>query len=422
MEDPARMSGPSIQIEPDATVSSPPLELRFDDEAEFRREFEGNLASGATFVATKTRFARRQNVDVTLDFAFCGERVSVPAEVILVVEPAFAEVSDSEPGVSVRFLGSVTELKALLESATGLDLSPSAPQHDVERRIRTRTRSDCDIVLATETEEFAGNTANISYTGVLAMLPMTSVPTGTVVRVELSNPMVELDLAVDGRIVHSRRCDGGMIAHGIQLQYPAERIDEVMAFIEFLQSFDRARRLAIVAGPVDAGGLSSILDLFAHTAPSGTLVVSHGEKQGRIVFSENYILRCTAGMATGAKALARLFLWDGGRFEFHHELQLAGAPEEPQPLEAAMMMASVQVDELRRIGIDDFHASDTFALAAPEAGPDREKLSELECELLDYVADGFTVEAISDMIPAPDAEIYRMLVGLLAAGVIERQG
>ena len=82
---------------------------------------------------------------------------------------------------------------------------------------------------------------------------------------------------VDGKIVHVQRCDGGVKAHGIQLHYPAERIDEEMAFIEFLQSFDRARRLATVSGDIGESGVSSTLEMFVSTAPRGTLVV-HGEE------------------------------------------------------------------------------------------------------------------------------------------------
>ncbi len=415
------MPGPVIQIEPhDDASTRVQLSARFDEAGDFREEFERNIAAGAMFVATTESYLPKQAVDITLDLTFCGERICLPAEVVAVVEPALADLTRSAAGVSVRFLASSSDLKDRLEDVTGLHLSSATTRSRAERRARERTRSDSDIVLTTPSETFSGTTANISYTGVLALLPMSSIPAGTQVRVELSNPMVELDLAVDGRIVHSRRCDGGMIAHGIQLQYPADRIEEVMAFIEFLQSFDRARRLAIVSGPIDAGGLCAILDLFAQTAPAGTLVVTNGEEDGRIVFSDNYLLRCTAGMASGLKALARLFLWTSGRFEFHHDLHLADSPDDPQPLEAAMMVASIQIDELRRIGLDAFQFDDTFWPVANAASCEREKLSETEGEVLDYVGDGFSVGTICDMVAAHDADIYKALVALLDQGVIRR--
>jgi hypothetical protein len=249
---------------------------------------------------------------------------------------------------------------------------------------------------------------------------MVSIPVGTVVRVRLANPVVELDLTVDGKIIHSRRCDGGVTAHGIQLHYPADRIDQVMAFIEFLQSFDRARRLAVVSGEIDASGLGAVLDMFMNTAPSGTLSVSRGKDEGKIVFSEGYILRCTVGMVSGMKALARMVRWTEGRFEFHHELQLPETPDDPQPFEAAMMVASIQADEMARIGFDASATSDTFRIDPEGRKEHYESLTELEREVLDSAAGGFNVETISDVVAAPDADIYKALLVLLDLGVIER--
>jgi predicted transcriptional regulator len=51
----------------------------------------------------------------------------------------------------------------------------------------------------------------------------------------------------------------------------------------------------------------------------------------------------------------------------------------------------------------------------------RDSLTELEREVLDYAADGFNVEAISDMVAASDADIFKALVVLLDLGVIERR-
>jgi len=226
----------------------------------------------------------------------------------------------------------------------------------------------------------------------------------------------------DGKIVHRRRCDGSVMAHGIQLHYPADRIDEVMAFIEFLQSFDRARRLAIVSGEIDDSGLGAVLDMFVNTAPSGTLSVSRGEDEGKIAFSENYILRCTVGMVSGMKALARMVRWTEGHFEFHRDLQLSGEPDDPQPLDAAMMVAAIQADELARIGFDASATSNSFRIDPEARKAHHESLTDLEREVLECAADGFSVGAISDMITAPDADIYKAFVVLLDLGVIERQG
>jgi len=395
--------------------------VRFESAEHFREEFHRNISRGALFVPTVAPYAPHQTVDVSLDLAFCNAELSLSGEVIVVVDPALARAGATAAGISLRLTEPAPALRKRLEGLTGLDLAPPAPKNAGERRRSTRENSDADIVITTPDGEFGGTTANICYTGVLALIPVVAIPVGTVVRVHLANPTVELDLTVDGKIIHRRRCDGGMMAHGIQLHYPADRIDEVMAFIEFLQSFDRARRLAIVSGEIDASGLASVLDMFVNTAPSGTLCVSHGAEEGKIVFSENYILRCTVGMVSGMKALARLVRWKEGRFEFHHDLQLAGEPDDPQPFDAAMMVASIQADELTRIGFDASAASDTFRVDPEARTKHYESLTDLEREVLECAAEGFSIGAVSDVVPATDAEVYKAFGVLLDLGVIERR-
>lgn len=414
-------SRPSITgITPDANAVGSAV-VRFESAEEFRREFRENIAEGAIFIPTSDPFKPRQPVTVTFDLDFCGEEIALPAEVVAVVDPALADLSGSQAGISVRFMQSNAEMRSQLAGLSGVLLDESSEASRLRRRATPRTDTHADVLVKTADREYAGQTANLSYSGVLALLPMTSIPLGSDVCVHLSNPLVELDLVVDGKIVHRQRCDGGVIAHGIQLHYSVERIEEVMAFIEFLQSFDRARRLATVSGEFGEAGLAPVLDMFVSTAPSGTIVVRFGEDIGKVVFSDSYLLHASVGMAKGMKALARMVCWREGRFEFHHDLQLPESPDDPASFEAAMMMASIQMDEMARIGFDAFAPNDTFAIREDRVGLHRDALTGLEGEILDYVADGFNVAAISDMVPAPDAEVFKALVVLVDVGVIERK-
>ena len=281
-----------------------------------------------------------------------------------------------------------------------------------------RSGSDADIRIDSGEGRFWGVTANVSYEGVLALLWRATIPVGTAVRTVLSSPAVELELPVDGKIVHRTRCSDGMVAHGIQLQYPANRIEEVMSFIDFLQAFDRARRLVAITGEIDEAGLGAILEMFVNTAPAGTMTVSRGEEEGKIVFSDNEILHCSLGIVSGLKALSRMFRWKHGRFEFHHDLQLTGDADAPQPLQAAMMSASVQMDEMARVAGGVLDSAGTFEIVLEQAETLRDSLSDVEREVLDYAAEGFNVEAISDVVAASDAAVYKALSTLLDGGLI----
>ena len=117
----------------------------------------------------------------------------------------------------------------------------------------------------------------------------------------------------------------------------------------------------------------------------------------------------------------RLLSWSEGRFEFHHDLQLSGEPDDPQPFDAAMMVASIQADELARIGFDASATSDTFRTDPEVKKMHYESLTELEREVIECAAEGFSAGAISDVVTAPDADIYKAFVVLLDLGVIERR-
>jgi len=412
---------PASKRDPGDHDAQSPLTLRYETEEALLDEFAENLALGALFVPTKEARTVGERLEVRLELPFCDIELSLPSEVVAILDPSVADLDDRGPGISVRLTGSLRALHDELRERTGLDLRRAPPRGRQPRRNPERAAADADIVLSTPDGEFAGQTANLSYSGVLALLQMKSIPVGTEVQVNLSTPVVELDLCVDGRVIHVQRCDDGVYAHGIQLHYPAERIDEVMPFIEFLQSFDRARRLANVSGDIDERGLASTLEMFVTTAPSGTLVLQREDETGKIVFSENFILHCALGMVSGAKALARLCRWTSGRFEFHHDQTLPDSPDEPQPFETAMMMASVQLDELARIGFDTFRPNDTFDACEGLSVADPETLTDLEREILEYAVDGFNVGAIADMVAAPDADILKALAVLADVGAVVRR-
>jgi len=398
------------------------LHLCFESAEALREEYSQSLANGALFVRTQASHAPREKVEVVLDLAFCGKSTSVSAEVVVVIDPALAEAGGTSPGVSLRLVESVSKLRSRIEELSGISLEERPRSMPSERRLLERRGAGADIRLDTQEGQFWGLTANLSYAGVLALLWRSRVSIGTEVRAVLSNPAVELELSVDGKIVHQTRCHEGMIAHGIQLHYPAERIDEVMSFVDFLQSFDRARRLASISGEIDASGVGAVLEMFASTSPSGTLVVSRGEEEGKVVFSDNEILRCTLGMVSGLKALSRMFHWTRGRFEFHHDLQLTGEVNASQPLDEAMMRASVQMDEMARVDRGILDSADAFEVVSEPPAGGRDSLTAIEREVLDFAAEGFTADSIADMVAECDAEVYKALSGLLVGEWIRRRG
>ena len=394
------------------------LRVCFESAEGFRKEYHQNIARGVLFVPSDDPYVPHEKIDLVFDLTFCEASIEVSGEVVVVIDPVLAEAGGTSAGISLRLIEDASNLRLELEKLSGVSLREQAPAKVGERRVAERSGSDADIRIDTGEGRFWGVTANVSYEGVLALLWRATIPVGTAVRTVLSSPAVELELPVDGKIVHRTRCSDGMVAHGIQLQYPAHRIEEVMSFIDFLQAFDRARRLVAITGEIDASGLGAILEMFVNTAPAGTMTVSRGEEEGKIVFSDNEILHCRLGIVSGLKALSRMFRWKQGRFEFHHDLQLTGYADAHQPLKEAMMSDSVQMDEMARVDGGILDAAGTFEILLEQAETLRDSLSDVEREVLDYAGEGFNVEAISDVVAASDASVYKALSTLLDAGLI----
>lgn len=436
------------------------LHVRFKDLQDFQREFAHNLKLGAIFLGTEQDFHPGAIVNVVLNLDFGGAAVSIVGEVVSVITPALAKAGDTAPGISIRLADHPFALIKRLERLSGIELEPSAPMPDTalenqakppqsvapseeptpvsmavpaeetlenaeaaaaedDRRVFPREDSSATIHLETPHGTFPGQTANISYSGVLALIEGISIPLQTKVHVRLGDPSVELDLVVEGKVVRQTLCDNGVMAHGIQLLYPADRIDEVQSFIDFLQGFDHARKLGTIAGRLDNADLRTILELFVETSPFGTLSVNYKGEEGKITFSENKILYAMIGLVSGMKALSRMLSWKTGRFEFHPSVDLRETGEPPLAIEQAMFIASVQLDELANMDLSSFDPVGTLNVDSKKLAACKEQLNPVEKEVAGYASAGFTLDAVLDVIPDMDVEIYRALIGLRERGVLQ---
>ena len=90
------------------------LEVTYPSLDAFRREFEANLCKGGLFVPTEEPLSLRDEVEVTLDLAFRGERLTLEGEVVHQVGPELARAG-AVPGVAVHFRLPAPELRARLE-------------------------------------------------------------------------------------------------------------------------------------------------------------------------------------------------------------------------------------------------------------------------------------------------------------------
>lgn len=393
------------------------LVVSFPNADAFWHEYNANLANAGVFVASREAFSLREMLTVELMLEFAGESVQFEGEVVHHVPPEMAGAGGT-PGVAVQFrLPAVAvrqQLAPLLRACGAFNPEPRDPGRRATPRVPARVPAQIDC----GDRVVEGQTRNLSRSGVLvAVAAGDGIPVGRSVRVSLRHPQTGEAREVDGRIAREVRSRGLVAALGIQFEPSEERGDAVERFIEDVQSAEHSRRLGGISGSVAELGMQSLLQMFGAAAQAGTLTLKRGEQEGAVGFEAGMLRFARLGSVTGMKALIRLLAWQHGSFEFHARVEAGEAVEAPLPLEAALLEATTQLDEMRRVDARSFPGEAQVRLA-PGAGEAGEPTSKVEEAILDLARAGFSVARIVEVIPEPDPEIYRAFAVLADRGAI----
>lgn len=404
----------------DALDGEVALRVAFASAQELEKVFEQSLRHAALFVAGED-WPVGQAVRVRLDLSFCGGEVEVAGRVAA-VRPAGVARTGAEPGVSLQLRTPIAGLREALEQASGLSLPIGEPTISDDRRGAPRGPAHGLATLEIGSSRFPAEILNVSYGGMLALLHGLDLGPGNDGAAILRHPQTGQEVSVPSRVVSQARCDHGKVAVGVHFQYPAHRIDEVMAFIDDLQSLQHAKELAQVSGSLADTPLEDVIETLAGASSEGTLRVSRGDEEGVLVHREGEILHAATGLVSGMKAVSRLLLWREGRFSYQAAIEPFQTGEQPLPIEAALLTATVSRDEAVRHGVDEFDPDDTFEVDAAlveRLGP---QLRPVHREIAEHVRMGFPLGAILDILIEGDGVIYKALAELLESGVVSRSG
>jgi len=383
----------------------------------FTRDYQANLSSGGVFVATSERFEPREIVVVRLRLAWCRRDIDLEGEVVHIVPAELADVG-GRPGVAVQFLASPGDLRDRLAPLC-VDIGPPPPPSDDEERRAPRKAVRVAARIETARGTLAGRTRNLSHSGVLIGLSEGSVDLGERVRVGIRHPAIDHELEVEGVVVRQVKSGGRVTAIAVHFELTEPQRPTVERFVEALQGAENTRQLGGITGPIAELGPQSIVQMFASTAPRGTIVLRRGEEEGLICFEGNLMRTVRLGAATGMKALVRMLSWKEGSFEFHGTVEEVDHPDPPFPLQAAVFDAVRQIDEGRREAGSFPLQARLVACHGGEAGTFDGVLSKVEEALLDLAHAGFTVQRALEVIPEPDSDIFRALQSLVDGGMIE---
>jgi hypothetical protein len=264
-----------------------------------------------------------------------------------------------------------------------------------------------------------GRTRNLSRSGVLIDVQEGSAAQGDRVRVVLCHPRTKEELALAGAIVRTSSTGGSVSAVAVKFDPDAARRDAIERFVDGLQESEHTRRLGAISGPIAELGPQSIVQMFATSARRGTIFMRHREEEGLICFDGGLLRVARIGPVTGMKALIRMLCWREGTFEFQSGLEEPGSGDAPLPLEAALFDAMRKIDESQRHDASGFPLQARLVARNTREGQFSGVLSKTEEALLDLAQAGFTVQRALEVIPEPDAEIFRALRSLIDGEMLE---
>jgi Tfp pilus assembly protein PilZ len=407
------------------------LTLHFDDPVAFRKEYRENIVQGGAFIRTEKTFSLRDAVVVEVTLAFADVVTELDAEVVHVVTSEHAGASNA--GVAVQFLLPAADLRDRFEryvpqngrnepAAAPARPPPKkaapAPAEDDEENRRRKKRGKARVTAKVETTHLTldGSTRDLSENGVLLSVDGSDLPVGKAVRLTLVHPESHESFEISGRVARHIDGEGTVAAVAIELDGSAAGFE---GFVQDAQAVDARRRERGIAGSIEELGMGNLIQMFGKFSRAGTLTAASGSEEGIASFEGGLLRHCRLGALSGTKALARLLSWESGHFEFHSELDpLADAPA-PMPLEAALLEAARQLDEMRRVEPGTLDPSarlrlDVKALAAHGAG-----FTKTEEAVVDLAGAGLTVRRLLDVIPESDAQILEAIRSLAERGLVE---
>jgi len=390
---------------------SAPLRVSYSTREELRQHFDSQIALGGLFIPTVTNLSFRDDVRVVFDLRFCDDRVELDAEVVSVIEPELA-AKGSEPGVAIQFRDPPEKIHETLAQYIGVPKGPDrrrAPRRVVRVPILLRTPDGLSV---------SGRTRDLSHSGVLASIDGPPVRVGRPVEVTLEHPTFDERLIAPGRVVRHLEVEGTVTAVACSIDLPATKEREGLQFIDDVQASEHARRLRGVTGAIGELGIVNVIQVFGGCTRSGTLTVLRGYEEGRIVFEGGLLREARLGPVAGLKALSRIVAWREGSFEFQARVESGFGAAQPCALDAALLEATRQQDELARLASARWAQGTRFEVDREKLDAERSSLSKLEDASIELALSGMSLRALLDVIPEPDLEIHAALDTLADLGLI----
>ena len=114
--------------------------------------------------------------------------------------------------------------------------------------------------------------------------------------------------------------------------------------------------------------------------------------------------------------------WETARFEFHARVDAYLECDPEIRLDAALMDATCEIDEIENAAGVLFRPDANFAQTQDVTGQSDCNLSKLENAILDLVSVGANVQKIMDVVPESDLRVQEALSSLVDFGILVPNG
>jgi Tfp pilus assembly protein PilZ len=393
------------------------LSVNYRERDEFEAAFARELFGGAVFVPTLERLPAGQQVRVRFDLQFCATCFQLDGEVVASL-PAPIASAGAAPGVSVQFREPPAALRERIERASEIQLRDAPPPRSDFPRAEPRYPVRAPVLLEIQGRRLSAEMGDLSYNGMLALLPSVDLGDVADLRVAIEHPGSGERVELDARIANQTRCDDGVMAVGVRFVYELDRVDEISRFIDDLRGFHHARSLATISGSLVDTPLESVLETFASASESGTLCLTRGDERGKIAYQDGEIFYVAMGLLSGAKALDRIFTWNDAKFEFRPEVEPMDGVRGRLPFAPAVLASVVARDELAQLDLSGFDSNATFEVDGERLSAVASTLDEIGRGVAEHARMGFPLGAMLDMLAWSDARIYKTVAELIEAGVL----
>jgi hypothetical protein len=437
------------------------LHLVFEEAAAFVREYERNLVKGGAVVPSDQSFEPRELVEVRVEIPFANAKLSLQAEVVHAgpgavaiqfldpapelrarFEPALEraealraeadaarasrELSATDAGDALGGLGDagldslsldgVERVEGFESTALGADQDPNDRTYR-ERAERAPTRVSVRVKGPTG-KPLRARTRDLSRTGALLSVDGEELPVGRTVEIEITHPTTGESLTVPGKVVRHLRGDGVVPAVAVAIEAGAQT-EALDRFLAEVQRADEEQRRTGIRGPLEELGAVSLLQMFAALARQGTLTVTSGVEEGVVCFADGQLVAAQVGSVAGVKALARIFGWRDGFFEFRAVVDPSARDGGAAgPMEGAILEALRLLDEANRQAGPSLAPGSRFSVHRERLGAIDRPLETTEESVLELAAAGFTLRRILDVIPETDVAIRGAVTTLVERGLL----